>query len=105
MNLATIITNNNLDNDLTEATHEYPDPRALAADYLSWPIAVQVLASSDARGTVARDLAALSIADSIYKTWSIHHDYAALDWVCEGDWEGNETEDAIQAQWDEYNGQ
>lgn len=104
MNLATIITNSGLNANLSAPTREYPDPIALASARLPWGTAVQILASPDARGTVAYDLAALSVADTIYKPWNIHHDFAALDWVCEGSWEGNEDEDAIQAEWDEYNG-
>lgn len=104
MDLATIIANNRLDTSLTESTREYPDPVARAASRLPWDIAVQILASSDAQDTIAYHLAALSIADAIYKPWNIYHDFAALDWVREGNWEGNETEEAIQAEWDEYNG-
>lgn len=99
MTLDTIIANNGLDASLAESHNQYPDSRAVAAPRLDWEIAVQVLAASDAQGTIAHDLAALSIAESIYCPWN--WDYAALDWVVEGSWSGNEMEDDIQAEWDE----
>jgi hypothetical protein len=105
MDLTMIITANNLNPNLLNGTREYPDPAALAAERLSWGIAVQILASNGVRGTVARDLAVLSIAETIHGSWEANYDFAALDWVSQGDWTWNETEDTVQAEWDEYNGQ
>lgn len=99
MSLEQIIATNNLDASLLSETREYPAPEARRAARLPWNTATQILATGE-RGTVAFDLAALSIAETIDGAWS-GSNYAALDWVYEGDWSGNESYDAIQNEWDE----